>query len=59
VLRDARKYTNPGYDLAAELEKLEDQRDREFDHEQRERTGEAAERLAHAVRVDLGEKRHF
>jgi hypothetical protein len=59
VLRDARKYTNPNYDLAAELEALEDKRDREFEHEQRERTGEVAERLAHAVRTDLGEKRHF
>jgi hypothetical protein len=59
VLRDARKYTNPNYDLAAELEALEDKRDRDFEHEQRERTGEVAERLAHAVRTDLGEKRNF
>src|SRR4051812_6596928 len=59
VLRDARRYTAPGYDLAAELERVEDERDRTFDHEQRERTGEAAERLAHAVRTDLGERKHF
>jgi hypothetical protein len=59
VLRDARKYTAPGYDLAAELEKLEDERDRDFEHEQAERTGEIGERLAHAVRTDLGERKHF
>jgi hypothetical protein len=59
VLRDARKYTSPGYDLAAELEKLDDSNDRRMDHRRREQSGEIGERLAHALRTDLGEKRNF
>ena len=44
------------YDLNAELEKLEAEKDREFQHEQDERLGPAAEQLAHALRKDLGVK---
>lgn len=42
------------YDLQAELDKLERQKDRENDAAHHEKVGDAAERLRHALRVDLG-----
>lgn len=51
--------SDPGYDFAGELERLERQAERDSDHAFEERTGENAERLAHAVRKDLGLKQRI
>jgi hypothetical protein len=59
VLADARKYTSPGYDLAEELEQAEAKNDAAMEHRRREQVGEIGEQLAHALRTDLGEKKHF
>lgn len=45
--------TNGTYDYLAELEKLERQKDDEADYLLAQRSGIAAERLAHALRKDL------
>ncbi len=44
----------PGYSLADELDKAEAQAKAELDYERDEEYGEVAERLAHAMRSDLG-----
>lgn len=44
------------YDLVKELERLEAQKDRDFEREQLNRIGPVAEQLAHALRNDLGIK---
>lgn len=45
-----------GYDYAAELDRLEAEGERERDREFSEQIGPLGERLAHAVRKDLGER---
>jgi hypothetical protein len=44
----------PGYSFAGELEKAEAKNKAEMDHEASEARGPALERLAHAMRADLG-----
>lgn len=44
---------HPTYDLAAELDRLDDQADREQQHAFKERVGEVGEHLFHAMRKDL------
>ena len=51
--------SDPNYDFAGEIERLEQQAERDSDHAFDERTGESAERLAHAVRKDLGLKQRI
>lgn len=48
------KCKQPGYSFATELEKVEAEGKREREHKQREESGEALEKLAHAMRADLG-----
>jgi hypothetical protein len=52
-----REITSESYDLAAEAEKVEEQARKDFEHAQAERIGEVGERLAHAIRTDLGERK--
>jgi hypothetical protein len=59
IVRDARRYTSPGYVIADELEKEDAARDKAMDDRRREQSGEIGERLAHAIRADLNEKRNF
>lgn len=59
IVRDARRYTSPGYDIAAELEHEDNKRDAAQDSRRREQSGDIGEQLAHAIRTDLGEKKHF
>lgn len=54
IVERVRQIAHPSYDYVAELDKLDAQVDREFNHAQRERLGEAAEKLSFAVRKDLG-----
>ena len=50
------KWRQPGYSLADELDKMDEKAEKEADHQHYEQTGEAAERLAFALRKDLGQK---
>jgi hypothetical protein len=59
VVHRVRQVCSPGYDLAAELERVEAEADAEQDRRRREMAGEVGERLSHAVRTDLGVKRNF
>jgi hypothetical protein len=54
IVERVRQIAHPSYKYAEELDKLDAQVDRDFDHAQRERLGEAAELLSFAVRKDLG-----
>lgn len=59
LVRRVHEISAPGYELASEIERLEDERNRELDRQHSEWVGEIGERLAHALRTDLGERRHF
>lgn len=48
-----RRLAHPSYDLAAELDRIDDQADREQQHAFREQVGEVGEHLFHAMRKDL------
>lgn len=54
-----REVTSPHYDLGMEVDKLEAAKDRDFEHQQSDKVGDAAERLAHALRTDLHIQRNF
>lgn len=54
LVRRIREIAHPSYDLAAELEKADKAADLERARRFREKVGPAAERLAHALRKDLG-----
>lgn len=57
LVERVRQVTSPSYDLAGELDKIDDAADRQFWGDQREKVEEVGERLAHAIRKDLGEER--
>jgi hypothetical protein len=59
LVHRVRQVCSPSYDLAGELERVEAQADRQEAQKRSERAGEVGERLAHAFRTDLGEKRNF
>lgn len=48
----------PGYSFADELDRLDKEAEKAFNHRQREAIGESAERLAHAMRKDLNMTDH-
>lgn len=54
VVDHVRKLAHPSYDYVAELERLDRQAERDRDHRFHEQVGEAGERLAHAIRKDIG-----
>lgn len=58
IVKDVREIyhrcSQPGYSFADEHERREDEAKRERDHALREANGELYERLAHAMRKDLG-----
>jgi hypothetical protein len=49
-----RLVTSPSYDLGAEVDRAEAEKDRNFQHAQSEQVGEIGEQLAWAMRKDLG-----
>lgn len=53
VVERIRRIAHPSYDLGAELERLDNEADRENEHRFREQVGEFGERLLHAARKDL------
>lgn len=57
LVERVRQVTSPSYDLGAELDKIDAAADAEFWGAQREKVEEVGERLAHAIRKDLGEER--
>jgi hypothetical protein len=50
------KYRQPGYSLSAEIDANDEAAKKQADHEFTEHNGEMYERLAHAIRKDLGYK---
>lgn len=54
IVKRMEEIANPSYDFMAEVEAMDRQADRDKDHRFHEQTGEAAERMAHALRKDLG-----
>lgn len=54
IVKRVQEIAQPGYDFAAELERLDEQTRTEKEHEWSERVGETGERLAHALRKDRG-----
>ena len=53
LVERVRRIADPSYDLAGELDRLHDQAERDRKHRFAEQTGEAGERLFHAIRKDL------
>jgi hypothetical protein len=54
LVQRVREVASPGYDLVAELDKVEARADRAQDEAFREQVGDAGEKLAWALRKDLG-----
>lgn len=54
IVHRVRQIAHPSYDYAAELDRVDAAADRERDRRQAELVGPMAERLAHALRKDLG-----
>jgi hypothetical protein len=54
IIERARMISQPGYDLAAEIERAEREAEREAERLRMEAVGEMAERLQFALRKDLG-----
>lgn len=54
IIARVEEITHPSYDFVAEMDKLDKQADKDKDDRFKEQTGEAAERMAHAVRKDIG-----
>ena len=51
-----RKIVHPSYNLAKELERLDNARNKKLDDAFSEKIGEKAEQIAHAIRKDIGAK---
>lgn len=54
VLNRVREIASPGYDFIADMDRRDDAAERRRRHEFAESVGPVAERLAHALRKDLG-----
>lgn len=54
IARIRKENESPGYSYADELDKQEQDAEKERDRQFTEKTGDAAERLHHAIRKDLG-----
>lgn len=57
IVNRVRELYSSDYDYAEEINKLDTLADKKADHNFNEQVGEKAERLAHALRVDLGYKK--
>lgn len=55
MLERVRQISHSSYNYAEEIEKQDKEVERQRDYASSQRSGEAAERLAHAIRKDLGE----
>ncbi len=53
LLDHLRKIGSPDWNVADEIDKHEDQREKAVDHATHERVGDIGERMAHALRKDL------
>lgn len=54
-----KQITQPGYNFETEADKIKKQADKDLEHSRKEQVGEIGERLAHALRTDLNEKKNF
>ncbi len=53
IIKRVEQITHPSYDFVAEMDRMDEQAQKDKDHAFHEQTGEVAERMAHAVRKDL------
>ncbi len=53
LVETIRRLAHPSYDLAGELDRIDDQADRDRQHAFKEKVGEVGEQLYHAMRKDL------
>ena len=56
ILARVEEIVHPSYDFVAEMDKMDKQAEKDKEHRFHEQTGEAAERMAHAVRKDIQAK---
>lgn len=54
IVNRLREITQPTYDFAAELDRIDAARTKQIDYEKAQEVGEIGERLAHAIRKDIG-----
>jgi hypothetical protein len=54
IVERVRQITHPSYDYVGEIDRMDKQAEKDKDDRFKEQTGEVGERLAHAVRKDLG-----
>lgn len=57
LLDRVREVASEGYDFLSEIERREAKVQADHDHRIREQIGEGGERLAHAIRADMGERK--
>ncbi len=53
IIKRVEQITHPSYDFVAEMDRMDEEAQKDKDHAFHEQTGEVAERMAHAVRKDL------
>lgn len=59
ILDRIREIINPNYNYEQESIKVQKESEKEAEHKRKEQVGEIGERLAHAMRTDLNEKKNF
>jgi hypothetical protein len=59
ILDRIREVINPNYNYEQESIKIQKESEKEAEHKRKEQVGEIGERLAHAMRTDLNEKKNF
>ncbi len=56
IVERIRQIAHPSYDFAGELDRMDDQADKDADHAFAEKVGPYGERMAHAIRKDTEHK---
>lgn len=59
IVERIKKITKPEYNYEEESIAIKKQADKDLEHRRKEQVGEIGERLAHAIRKDLNEKKNF
>lgn len=54
IVNRVRTIAQPTYDYGAELDRIDAERNKQIDYEKAQEVGEIGERLAHAIRKDIG-----
>jgi len=59
IIQRIKEIVNPNYNYEEESIKVQKAVEKESEHRRKEQVGEIGERLAHAMRTDLNEKKNF